>query len=57
MSEAGGLLRKLVHEWDHVELQVEHALLTAGDGGEVLGPRVAVDGLLAARDGLRLPEE
>jgi hypothetical protein len=26
VSEAGGLLRKLVHEWDHVELQVERLL-------------------------------
>ena len=38
-------------------VQIEHALLAAGDRAEVLGPRVAVDGLLAARDCLRLPEE
>ena len=38
-------------------VQIEHALLAASDGAKVLGPGVAVDGLLAARDRLRLPEE
>jgi hypothetical protein len=42
-------------------VQVEHALLAAGDGAKVLRPRVAVDRLLAARDRLRdrlrLPKE